>query len=231
MGESGRVWQYLIQRLKVFLACRFQSSRLPTAKKVCCNIARSKSFKFWLLHGHNIFFTLTSVVSSDRSFCSDDALSYIGLGTKSIEHANICLEMPKCAIFSTFWESHLKHTPKVGVHRENLLIGNVAQTVFGGFYICWDYVISFSQHFPMRKFSPSPPTSLSPLSHWNSENWLKFGKIFFLTFLKTKSQNSMGVVYFRKALGTSTSNMMIPGVNCVNFHNMPLVDQSLNQNF
>ena len=81
----------------------------------------------------------------------------------------ICLKTPKCAIFSTFWESHLKHTPKVGVHRENLLIGNVAQTVFGGFYICWDYVISFSQHFPMRKFSPSPPTSPSPLSHWNSE--------------------------------------------------------------
>ena len=82
---------------------------------------------------------------------------------------SICLKTPKCAIFSTFWESHLKHTPKVGVHRENLLIGNVAQTVFGGFYICWDYVISFSQHFPMRKFSPSPPTSPSPLSHWNSE--------------------------------------------------------------
>ena len=98
----------------------------------------------------------------------------------------ICLKTPKCAIFSTFWESHLKHTPKVGVHRENLLIGNVAQTVFGGFYICWDYVISFSQHFPMRKFSPSPPTSPSPLSHWNSENWLKFGKIFFFNFSKKK---------------------------------------------
>ena len=90
----------------------------------------------------------------------------------------IWLETQKCAILSTFSESHLKYTPKVGVHRENLLIGNVAQTVFGGFYICWDYVISFSQHFPMRKFSPSPPTSPSPLSHWNSENWLKFGKIF-----------------------------------------------------
>ena len=81
-----------------------------------------------------------------------------------------------------FWLSQILGTPKVGVHRENLLIGNVAQTVFGGFYICWDYVISFSQHFPMRKFSPSPPTSPSPLSHWNSENWLKFGKIFFFNF-------------------------------------------------
>ena len=87
----------------------------------------------------------------------------------------ICLKTPKCAIFSTFWESHLKHTPKVGVHRENLLIGNVAQTVFGGFYICWDYVISFSQHFPMRKFSPSPSTSPSPESHALFKNWLKIG--------------------------------------------------------
>ena len=87
----------------------------------------------------------------------------------------ICLKTPKCAIFSTFWESHIKHTPKVGVHRENLLIGNFAQTVFGGFYICWDYVISFSQHFPMRKFSPSPSTSPSPESHALFENWLKIG--------------------------------------------------------
>ena len=58
-------------------------------------------------------------------------------------------------------------------------IGNVAQIFFGGFYICWDYAISFSQHFPMKNFSPSPPTSPSPLSHWNSEYWLKLGKIFF----------------------------------------------------
>ena len=87
----------------------------------------------------------------------------------------IWLETQKCAILSTFSESHLKYTPKVGVHRENLLIGNVAQTVFGGFYICWDYVISFSQHFPMRKFSPSPSTSPSPESHALFENWLKIG--------------------------------------------------------
>ena len=65
----------------------------------------------------------------------------------------ICLKMPKCAIFGTFGESCFKHTPKVGVHRENLLIGNVIKSFFGGFYICWNYVISFSQHFPMRKFS------------------------------------------------------------------------------
>ena len=87
-------------------------------------------------------------------------------------------KLKKCVKKVLFWLSQILGTPKVGVHRENLLIGNVAQTVFGGFYICWDYVISFSQHFPMRKFSPSPPMSPSPLSHWNSENWLKFGKIF-----------------------------------------------------
>ena len=87
----------------------------------------------------------------------------------------ICLKMPICAIFSTFWESHLKHTPKVGVHREKFNIGNVAQNFFGGFYICWDYVISFSQHFPMKNFSPSPSTSPSPESHELFEFWLLVG--------------------------------------------------------
>ena len=88
----------------------------------------------------------------------------------------IYLKMPKCAKFCTFGESRFKHTPKVGVHRENLLMGNVAQTFLGAFYICWDYVISFSQHFPMRKFSPSPSTSPSPESHLLLQNWLKFRK-------------------------------------------------------
>ena len=86
----------------------------------------------------------------------------------------ICLKMPKCAKFCTFEESRFKYTPKVGVHRENLLMGNVAQTFLGALYICWDYVISFSQHFPMRKFSPSP----SPESHLLLQNWLKFRKYF-----------------------------------------------------
>merc|ERR1719278_634911 len=54
--------------------------------------------------------------------------------------------------------------PQVGVRPEKFNIGNVAQNFFGGFYICWDYAISFSQHFPMKNFSPSPPTSPSPLS-------------------------------------------------------------------
>ena len=87
----------------------------------------------------------------------------------------ICLKMPICAIFSTFWESHLKYTPKVGVHREKFNIGNVAQNFFGGFYICWDYVISFSQHFPMKNFSPSLSTSPSPSFHPLFEVWLKKG--------------------------------------------------------
>ena len=65
----------------------------------------------------------------------------------------ICLKMPKCAIFGLFWSFHFKDALKVGVHREKFNIGNVAQIFFGDCYICWDYVISFSQHFPMRKFS------------------------------------------------------------------------------
>ena len=48
----------------------------------------------------------------------------------------ICLKMTKCAIFSTFWESHFKNTPKVGVHRENFNIGNLSQIFFGDFYTC-----------------------------------------------------------------------------------------------
>ena len=91
----------------------------------------------------------------------------------------ICLKMPICAIFSTFWESHLKYTPKVGVHREKFNIGNVAQIFFGDFCICWDYVISFSQHFPMKNFSPSPSTSPSPSFHPLFEIWLKIGNQFF----------------------------------------------------
>ena len=75
----------------------------------------------------------------------------------------ICLKMPKCAIFGTFWLFHFGNTPKVGVHREKFNIGKVAQIFFGGSYICWDYVISFSQHFPIKKFSPSP--SPTPVFH------------------------------------------------------------------
>ena len=85
----------------------------------------------------------------------------------------ICLKITKCAIFGPFRPFHLKNNPKVGVHREKFNIGNFAQLFFGGFYICWDYVISFSQHFPMKKFSPSPSTSPSPPFHPLFEIWLK----------------------------------------------------------
>ena len=87
----------------------------------------------------------------------------------------ICLEMPKCAIFSTFWVSGGKNHPKVEVRREKFNIGNFPHSFFMAFYICWDYVISFSQHFPIRKFSPSPSTSPSPESGGLFEIWLKNG--------------------------------------------------------
>ena len=124
-----------------------------------------------------VFFSEQIIVGpqevQDPQFLLQLALTHYILGStcfRTPPTPPICLKMPKCAIFGPFWSFHLKRTPKVGVHRENLLIGNVAQTFFRAFCICWDYGISFSQHFPMRKFSPSPPTSPSPLSHWNSEN-------------------------------------------------------------
>ena len=85
----------------------------------------------------------------------------------------IWLETQKCAIFGPFWSFHLKSNPKVGVHRVKFNIGHFAEIFFSGFYICWDYVISFSQHFPMKKFSPSPSTSPSPPFHPLFEIWLK----------------------------------------------------------
>ena len=91
----------------------------------------------------------------------------------------ICLKMPKCAIFGTFWLFHFGNTPKVGVHREKFNIGKVAQIFFGGSYICWDYVISFSQHFPIKKFSPSPSPSPTPVFHPLFGIWLKIAKYHF----------------------------------------------------
>ena len=96
----------------------------------------------------------------------------------------ICLKMPKCAIIGPFWSFHLKSNPKVGVHRVKFNIGHFAEIFFSGFYICWDYVISFSQHFPMKKFSPSPSTSPSPPFHPLFEIWLKIANNFF--FHKTR---------------------------------------------
>ena len=88
----------------------------------------------------------------------------------------ICLKMTKCAIFSTFWESHFKNTPKVGVHRENFNIGNLSQIFFGDFYTCYEYAISFSAKFLIKNFSRWASTSPSPESHLLFENLLKIGK-------------------------------------------------------
>ena len=91
----------------------------------------------------------------------------------------ICLKTQKCAILSTFLESGGKNHPKIGVRSEKFNIGNFPHIFFMALYICWDYVISFSQHFPMKKFSPSPPTSPSPESGAFFEIWIRNGnKIF-----------------------------------------------------
>ena len=95
----------------------------------------------------------------------------------------IWLETQKCAILSTFWESGGKNHPKVEARREKFNIGNFPNIFFMALYICWDYVISFSQHFPMKKFSPSPPTSPSPESGAFFEIWISNGnKIFKIIF-------------------------------------------------
>ena len=86
-------------------------------------------------------------------------------------------KLKKCVKKVLFWLSQILGTPKVGVRPEKFNIGNVAQNFFGGFYICWDYAISFSQHFPMKNFSPSLSTSPSPSpeSHELFEFWLLVG--------------------------------------------------------
>ena len=132
-----------------------------------CTVIRT----FWVFFSEKIIVGPQEI--QDPRFLLQLAMTHYILGSTCFRTPltpPICLKMPKCAIFGPFWSFHLKHTPTVGVHRENLLIGNVAQTGFGGFYICWDYVISFSQHFPMRKFSPSLSTSPSPESHALEKN-------------------------------------------------------------
>ena len=47
------------------------------------------------------------------------------------------------------------------VQKENAVALQI-EALCQNFPICWDYVISFSQHFPMSKFSPSTPMSPSP---------------------------------------------------------------------
>ena len=104
----------------------------------------------------------------------------------------ICLKMPKCAIFGTFWLFHFGNTHKVEVHREKFNIGKVAQIFFGGSYICWDYVISFSQHFPIKKFSPSPSPSPTPVFHPLFGIWLKIAKYHFWGWKK------LFIIFFQK---------------------------------
>ena len=42
----------------------------------------------------------------------------------------ICFKIAKCVFFTTFWESYLKHTPKVGVRREKFKIGFARSNVW-----------------------------------------------------------------------------------------------------
>ena len=92
-------------------------------------------------------------------------------------------KLKKCVKKVLFWLSQILGTPKVGVHREKFNIGNFAHLFFMALYICWDYVISFSQHFPMKIFSPSSPTSPSPESGAFLEIWISNGnKIFKIIF-------------------------------------------------
>ena len=67
----------------------------------------------------------------------------------------------KMCYFWTLLVIHFKDAPKVGVHCEKFNIGNVAQIFFGDFYICWNYVISFLQHFPIKNWKSI---------HWKSIN-------------------------------------------------------------
>ena len=45
-----------------------------------------------------------------------------------------------------------KSIPNVRVYREKFNTKNFLQTFSSGFFICWDYVIQFSQHFSMKNF-------------------------------------------------------------------------------
>ena len=102
------------------------------------------------------------------------ALRYICFWTPPIPP--ICLKTPKCAIFSTFWESHLKHTPKVGVHRENLLIGNTYTNmlVSDSVQIMYEYCTN---------------TEMAILSYYNERKDLwKHQTVFYLLLLNSKSQ-------------------------------------------
>ena len=80
----------------------------------------------------------------------------------------ICLKMPKCAIFGTFWLFHFGNTPKVGVHREKFNIGKVAQIFFGGSYICW---VKWSTFLGCR--SATAVILNYGLNFWLAQDWQK----------------------------------------------------------
>ena len=139
---------------------------------------------FWVFFSEKIIVGPQEV--RDPRFLLQLAMTHYILGSicfRTPPDPPIWLETQKCAIFGPFWSFHLKSNPKVGVHRVKFNIGHFAQLFFGGFYICWDYVISFSQHFPMKKFSPSPSTSPSPPFHPLFENWLQIANKFFKIIL------------------------------------------------
>ena len=59
--------------------------------------------------------------------------------------------------FSTFWESHLKCRGLLWKHwkyyQQKFMDFHIWKSI--NLYICWDFVISISEKFPMLKFSPS----------------------------------------------------------------------------
>ena len=83
----------------------------------------------------------------------------------------LCLKMTKCAIFSTFRESHFEHTPKVGVRREKFNIGNVAQI----FLVASTYVGTKPFHF--HNISPWKIFHRHPCPVHFFQNWQIWGKM------------------------------------------------------
>ena len=91
--------------------------------------------------------------------------SCIGLGAQSVKHANVLSEkiisQPLVVQNSQFLEEMtLTHCILMSViFRPHL--------IFRAFHICWDYVISFSEHFPMKSFHRH--------RHQSPTDFLKFG--------------------------------------------------------
>ena len=89
--------------------------------------------------------------------------------------------------------------PKVMVYRKNFEIANFAQNFFMDFCICWLHANSFSAKFLMRKYSPSPILSQSPLSG----PFLQRGEISGLISIKIfKRQTKNPAKIYVKVIGT-----------------------------